>query len=256
MYGERHPFRIGVPAAASLAVNAVLVAAMLSLGMGRAGPSTNAPSLTVVSLSAVKGAAEGEEKVEPAEAAKPPEPVQSAPDAVARPAVAALSSVPPPLIAWRPAPAIAPAPAPRSAEPSTARAAAPAAQSVPAAIAVPAAAGPAPARRGTADGLAVKAPAGKSHAYAARVRSWLYAHMRYPRRAKMRHEEGVVRVRFVLDRAGGLLEGAIIHGSGNAPLDEEAMAMLRRASPFPGAPRDISGEQIEFTIPIAFELTA
>lgn len=72
----------------------------------------------------------------------------------------------------------------------------------------------------------------------------------------MRREEGQVQVRFVLDRAGMLLEGAVIQGSGNRVLDEEAEAMLRRASPYPRAPSELPGERIEFTAPIMFTLPA
>jgi protein TonB len=110
--------------------------------------------------------------------------------------------------------------------------------------------------RGAADGLDVKAPPGTSRSYAAKVRSWLYAHKIYPRRARMRREEGRVQVRFVIDRTGMLLEGAIVQGSGNTVLDYEAEAMLRRASPYPGAPAELPGERIEFTAPIIFTLPA
>ena len=70
----------------------------------------------------------------------------------------------------------------------------------------------------------------------------------------MRREEGVVRVRFVIDRAGLLVDGRILQGSGCAALDEEAMAMMRRASPYPKAPREIAGERIEFTTLVEFVL--
>jgi protein TonB len=70
----------------------------------------------------------------------------------------------------------------------------------------------------------------------------------------MRKEEGIVRVRFILDRAGVLIEGLIIGSSGKPSLDEEAQAMMRRASPFPSAPAGIAGERIEFVAPIEFVL--
>lgn len=63
-----------------------------------------------------------------------------------------------------------------------------------------------------------------------------------------------MQVHFVLDRAGMLLEGTIIRGSGNAALDEEARAMMMRASPYPRAPGEMPGERIEFTAPIEFIL--
>lgn len=65
-----------------------------------------------------------------------------------------------------------------------------------------------------------------------------------------------MQVRFILDRAGTLLEGAIIRGSGNPVLDEEARAMLQRASPYPRVPAELPGERIEFSAPIEFILPA
>jgi periplasmic protein TonB len=100
----------------------------------------------------------------------------------------------------------------------------------------------------------VKAPAGTSRGYAARVRSWLYAHKVYPRRARMRREEGLVQVRFVLGRNGVLIHGAVTRPSGIASLDEEAEAMLHRSSPYPRPPAEVPGERIEFTAPIEFTL--
>lgn len=249
----RHPLRIGVPAAASLLVNALIVAALLSLGVIKREERRASAGLTVVSLAVPKGVEDGDEEAEAAEASAPsppsaadrpeavhePMPLLPAPPAAPPALVMAPSSVSRPVLP--PGPAQAPAAAAAS---SVSAAAAPAAASAPAS----------PARRGAADGLDAKAPAGTSRAYAARVRSWLYAHKIYPKRAKMRREEGVVRVLFVLDRAGHLLEGRILGSSGRASLDEEAMAMMQRASPFPQAPREILGERIEFTAPIEFIL--
>ena len=110
------------------------------------------------------------------------------------------------------------------------------------------------ARKGAADGVDVKASAGTSRSYAARVRSWLYAHKVYPRHARMRRQEGLVQVRFVLGRDGVLLDGAITHKSGIAALDDEAHAMLQRSSPYPRPPADLPGERIEFSAPIEFTL--
>lgn len=245
-----HPFRIGGPAAASLLVNGLLIAALFNLGMGHVSRRSESPALTVLSLAQLKGVEQGEEDAETA--------TPSTPAAVQSPATkqppalppTAVTTVTPPVMAVpsrlslsMPMPVAAPAANP-SAAPSP-----PALQTTTAA----ASAAPLP-RRGAADGLDVKAPPGTSRSYAAKVRSWLYAHKIYPRRARMRREEGVVRVRFVIDRAGLLLEGTVVASSGRASLDEEAAAMMQRASPFPRAPRDISGERIEFTAPIEFIL--
>lgn len=247
-----HPFRIGGPAAASLLVNGLLIAALLNLGMGHVSRRAESRALTVLSLALLKGAEEGEEEAETAvasaDAAVPPPPATALPTPrppVAAPAMPPLVMVPSRLSVPTPVAATAP---------MSNFAAAPSPSAPQAMAAPPAVASVAPARRGAADGLDVKAPPGTSRSYAAKVRSWLYAHKIYPRRARMRREEGRVQVRFVIDRAGMLLEGAVIRRSGVAALDEEAEAMLRRASPYPRAPVELPGERMEFTAPIEFIL--
>jgi protein TonB len=37
-------------------------------------------------------------------------------------------------------------------------------------------------------------------------------------------------------------------------LDEEALALLRRAQPFPAPPRELPGERVDLTVPIRFNL--
>lgn len=245
-------FRIGGPAAASLLVNGLLIAALLNLGLGHGRRRSESRPLTVLSLALLKGAEQGEEMAEaphpsaapadtqaalPAKAPPTPTPVktfktlyhiQNLPAAVTPPAQPAVGANNPSSMSMSVS----------QTAPST----------VPSAAPLP--------RRGANDGLDAKAPAGTSRSYAAKVRSWLYAHKIYPRRARMRRQEGQVRVRFVLDRAGLLLEGAIIDGSGIAALDDEATAMMRRASPYPQAPVDVPGERIEFTVPIDFIMPA
>ena len=246
-------FRISGPAAASLLVNGLLVAALLNLGMGQAARRMESPALTVLSLAQLKGVEQGAEE---AEAAEPSEAVSADPPPAMPPPplLSAADPLPPPAVVL-PSTMALPAPVQAVSMPrSTAMAARPSMST--AAAASPVASTPAvqPARRGTADGLDAQAPPGTSRSYAAKIRSWLYAHKIYPRRARMRREEGRVQVRFVLDRAGVLLEGAVIKGSGSAVLDGEAEAMMWRASPYPRVPAEMPGERIEFTAPIEFIL--
>ena len=112
-----------------------------------------------------------------------------------------------------------------------------------------------PQRAGTREGLDIDAPGGASLDYASRLRAWLEAHKTYPQRARMRREEGVVHVHFAVDRDGRLLRGDVVSTSGFASLDAEAMAMLDRSNPFPGAPHSVRGERIEVSTPVEFFLT-
>lgn len=244
------PGRIGLPGAASLAINGLMVLMMLYLGAGQMHERKEPSGLTVWSLSAPSAAE-----------ATPAEPVAKPAEAKARPSPPAIRTPPPPTpepLVTVPFPVTATPPAPVAVPIGalpTARPDSPSAATDPtdaARVAHAAAAQPSAQRQSTIPG----SPAGTSRSYAAKVRSWLYAHKIYPRRAKLRREEGVVRVWFVIDRRGHLLEGRILEGSGIPVLDEEGRAMLHRASPYPAAPQDLPGDRIEFTAPIEFTLPA
>jgi periplasmic protein TonB len=77
---------------------------------------------------------------------------------------------------------------------------------------------------------------------------------RYPETAQSRREQGVAQVFFSLDRQGRVLESRVVRSSGANALDEEALALLRRAQPFPPPPRELAGEHIDLTVPIRFNL--
>ncbi len=90
--------------------------------------------------------------------------------------------------------------------------------------------------------------------YAEQLQAWLEQHKTYPRRSRRRGEEGVVMVRFTIDRAGYVLERSIVRRSGFRALDEEALAMLDRASPLPEMPNDIAGTRMTITTPVEFTI--
>lgn len=77
---------------------------------------------------------------------------------------------------------------------------------------------------------------------------------RYPAGAQARHQHGVVHVTFVIDREGRLISSRIDRGSGHAVLDEEALALLQRAQPFPPLPDEIAGAHVILAVPIRFNL--
>jgi protein TonB len=236
--------RLGLPAICSLAINGLLLIGLLQLGIGQQRSRKDQSRLTIMSLAVPLGVEDAQQDQQADQ--RQPAPRAADPPPVPLPKVAAAPAIPLPPVTLPPAQPLAPAPPAAAPEPAAAAAAA-------SATAQPAAAAP-PPRKGAADGLKANAPAGNSRNYAAKIRSWLYAHKTYPRRSRMRREEGVVRVRFVLDRQGQLLEGQVIGKSGFAALDEEGQAMLSRASPYPAAPQDIPGSRIEFTVPIEWQL--
>lgn len=99
--------------------------------------------------------------------------------------------------------------------------------------------------------------AGRNHAvaYSALVRRHLEMFREYPRTAKRRREEGIVSVTFVINRQGQVLSAKIAKSSGHPALDQAALDMVRAAQPLPRPPADITGEQIEITVPAEFFLT-
>jgi len=92
-------------------------------------------------------------------------------------------------------------------------------------------------------------------AWIGQISSVLERHKRYPQAAHARREEGIAQVSFTLDRQGRVTESRIARSSGAADLDQEALAMLRRAQPFPPwPPHDFAGERVNLTVPIRFSL--
>jgi protein TonB len=77
---------------------------------------------------------------------------------------------------------------------------------------------------------------------------------RYPEGAQSRREQGVAQVFFSLDRNGRVIDSRVVRSSGATSLDEEALALLRRAQPFPAPPRELRGDHVDLTVPIRFNL--
>ncbi len=77
---------------------------------------------------------------------------------------------------------------------------------------------------------------------------------RYPSEAQARSEEGVVLLSFSLDRTVHVLAHHIARSSGFADLDNEVMAMIKRAEPLPAFPASMPQPQIDLTVPIRFSL--
>jgi len=86
------------------------------------------------------------------------------------------------------------------------------------------------------------------------VRAHLALFKRYPLLAQRRGEEGVAQVRFVMDHAGRVVSVVLIGGSGHTDLDQEALAWIQRAQPFPAPPPEMGQGPVELLVPLRFEL--
>jgi protein TonB len=78
----------------------------------------------------------------------------------------------------------------------------------------------------------------------------LERHKRYPRQAQGQH--GVTLIAFVIDRAGHVMSRRIQQSSGSAILDDEALALIERAQPFPAPPAGISEDELTRIVAIRF----
>ena len=77
---------------------------------------------------------------------------------------------------------------------------------------------------------------------------------RYPDAARARSSQGDVVVQFTIDRMGGIVASRLVRGSGSSALDEEALAVLQRASPLPAPPGHLTGAKLDLTLPIQFRI--
>lgn len=100
------------------------------------------------------------------------------------------------------------------------------------------------------------APAeGAASVSAASRASWrgtLLAHLNRFKRFPGGANPGTVQVAFSIDRAGRVLSARLVSGSGDAILDEEAVAMIRRASPVPAPPDGLGSGSIALSVPVKF----
>ena len=92
-------------------------------------------------------------------------------------------------------------------------------------------------------------PTWKTH-----ILALLERNKRYPEAAQSRHQQGVAQVFFSIDRKGRVLNSRLVRSSGASALDDEALALLRRAEPFPPPPPELPGARVDLTVPIRFNL--
>lgn len=85
--------------------------------------------------------------------------------------------------------------------------------------------------------------------YAGIVRAHLVRYKQTPSGA--RGSTGVATVAFAVDRSGRVTSARLASSSGNSALDQEVVAMARRASPFPPDPEGKGGS---FTVSVRFEV--
>jgi protein TonB len=88
----------------------------------------------------------------------------------------------------------------------------------------------------------------------AQLLAWLEKYKRYPRVAQEQRQQGVVYLRFAIDRQGRVLSSQINKSSGFELLDDEVLALVQRAQPLPSPPSEVTGNRIELQVPVSFTL--
>ncbi len=106
----------------------------------------------------------------------------------------------------------------------------------------------------SAPSLSSPAPALVSTDWRQALAAWLAAHKKYPEAARQRGEEGVVQLRFTVERSGHVIEVAVARGSGSTILDAAATAMLHDAT-LPTFPGSMSQDRVSVTVQVRFTLT-
>jgi TonB family protein len=73
----------------------------------------------------------------------------------------------------------------------------------------------------------------------------------FPARGQCR--EGLVKIMFFIDRAGNLLASEIAESSKIPAFDVEALAIIKRAHPFPAPPKAVAGARVSLVVPVRFK---
>ena len=116
----------------------------------------------------------------------------------------------------------------------------------------------APPTSNARNGVTAAAPsAGASFDSSRSSASWksaLMAHLnRYKRFPPGAISSGTTSIAFTISRSGQVLSSRLVRSSGEGVLDQEAVALPRRASPVPAPPPSVGGASITLSVPIRFD---
>mgnify|MGYP000560227831 CR=1 FL=1 len=81
-----------------------------------------------------------------------------------------------------------------------------------------------------------------------------FKHIRYPKRAQERGQEGSVRLNVTIDQKGNVKSVSTLQESRYASLNREALEAVERAGPYPATPAQLRLDEYRFSVPITFRL--
>ncbi|MEJ8572607.1 TonB family protein [Microbaculum marinum] len=194
---------------------------------------TRVAALTPVSEAAAVEATTGIEAVTATDVTIPVPPL--------RPADVPRVTAPPKPAVSKPAPA---KPAPQAAPKST--------NPAPSASSTRTASAPAGEQAGSTGSRSASSGRQLITSYAGKVASHLQRHKRYPAGTE-RGQTGTATITFTIGADGRVRGARLSRSSGVGPFDQEVVAMVSRAAPFPPIPSAIGKSSMTFTVPIRFQ---
>jgi len=90
--------------------------------------------------------------------------------------------------------------------------------------------------------------------FAAKVRTHLFANKKYPRKLKLKREEGQVVISFTLDRNGRVVDYQIVSRKGSIKFEKAVKRLIKRAQPFPLPNDALAWNSKKFAIAINYQL--
>ncbi len=91
-------------------------------------------------------------------------------------------------------------------------------------------------------------------AYGRLLGSAIAKHKSYPKIAQRRGWQGTVLLDLKIDSDGNVISANVRESSGREALDKRALAMVKKASPFPAPPKALQGRSFNITVPVSFKL--
>jgi len=90
--------------------------------------------------------------------------------------------------------------------------------------------------------------------YSGQLTREIARHKQYPKIAQMRGWQGEVQIDLHLDGDGNVLSSKIDTSSGHETLDNQALEMIKKASPFSAPPDVLRGRSFNILVPVSFRL--
>ena len=90
--------------------------------------------------------------------------------------------------------------------------------------------------------------------YSSLLANAIAKYKQYPKIAQMRGWQGTVIVDLEIDNKGAVISVKIKKSSTYEVLDNEALEMIKKASPFPAPPESLRGKNFNVLVPISFKL--